>query len=345
MGAGTWVPAPDEYKSGAHTAQVKIAELLRQRGEYPKEVAIELFNKQNPDRTPVRLSIALYALGVKPLWDANSHITGIETIDLSDLGRPRIDTIVFFEEQDDALLPSLNLLEMAWRKVLSTSYNPLVHTYPELQKALDIALAPLGEYQKGDEPLETNYFASNWAKQTLGFLRQGKTPEEAITLSFKLREINLKEQKPPEGIPVVKDTYQLTTNTLEIIFKGQEGDGEGKGSGGTGATTGSKGVGAAGSTAITNTATGQQKTESTKQQGNAYAISPEPHSLQQLPPPEISLSQNRGVSKGGANKEPVVYEISIEEEPEQESTPGPFLLLLLPLTAGIIYHQKNGYLR
>ncbi len=68
---------------------------------------------------------ALSFLGVKPVWNAQSRIDGIEAIPLDDLGRPRIDVTLrisgFFR---DAFPHLITLLDDAVRLVISLDESP-----------------------------------------------------------------------------------------------------------------------------------------------------------------------------------------------------------------------------
>ncbi|CAK9331022.1 cobaltochelatase subunit CobN [Thermoanaerobacter kivui] len=355
-GAGGNSPTPDEYSSGCHLAQVKIAEIFRHNGSYPYSIAVKVGEKDAINRAGVSLSVAMYALGVKPVWDAAGNIIGIEVIDTADLGRHRIDAfIVIDKDVSKNFYSSLMLMDRAYRKILACSYNTLIEKYPELKDSLDSTLKPLGNYDKGNEPLEENPMALHWAEEVKTFLSKGYDSTSAGEMSINLRKVDSDEKALPKDAEVINASIQGSTNTMEIIFGNETGSGTGSGSGArTDNEAASKGV-------LTASSKNDEKSES-KKLGNkeGYAIETKPqapsNASQEANLQDKSISNQKDTGKesssgggGGGSGTGHVYEVTVENQqiPQKNPTYSTFVYLFIPLTliTGMIYQNKKGYLR
>ncbi|MDI6603957.1 MAG: cobaltochelatase subunit CobN [Thermoanaerobacteraceae bacterium] len=379
LSAGGNSPSLNEYTSGMHMAQTKIAEILRHNGCYPSSIAVKVWGKDVAGAEGVSISVAMYALGVKPQWDAAGNITGVDIINASDLGRQRIDAFIIIDgDISDNFKPAIIYMDSAYRKVLACSYNTLINKYPELKDSLDSTLKPIGNYNKGNETLNENPLAAHWAEGAKSFLAKGTDPVSAGEMSLSLRMIDSSKKELPKDAEVI-NTSVNSTNTMEIIFGNGNGSGTGSGngtgsgagSGDTGSGTGSAGTGngtgsGAGSvsnsnaTGIVNSSGNNAIPESTKAADPEKAIvdsskeekSKEGYGIATTPQNEVAVKPSDGGSSGksgGGSGTGHVYEVSVENQqvPKEDiqNVNYIYLFALSMIMIGMFYQNKKGYLR
>jgi cobaltochelatase CobN len=85
------VPSKDAYSLGKKQAEEMIQKHLKEEGEYPDKIGLILWATELHRNEGTQVGTALYLLGMKPVWDKNSKVTGVEPIPGAILGRPRID--------------------------------------------------------------------------------------------------------------------------------------------------------------------------------------------------------------------------------------------------------------
>ncbi len=85
------VPSKDAYTLGKKQAEEMVRKYLDENGEYPDKIGLILWATEVHRNEGTQPSTALYLLGMKPIWDKNNKVIGVEPIPGSFLGRPRID--------------------------------------------------------------------------------------------------------------------------------------------------------------------------------------------------------------------------------------------------------------
>jgi cobaltochelatase CobN len=88
------VPSKDAYSLGKKQAEEMIQKHLKEKGEYPDKIGLILWATEVHRNEGTQVGIALYLLGMKPVWDKNDKVTGVEPVAGNILGRPRIDVHV-----------------------------------------------------------------------------------------------------------------------------------------------------------------------------------------------------------------------------------------------------------
>jgi cobaltochelatase CobN len=85
------VPSKDAYTIGKKMAEEMVKKYLKEKGEYPDKIGLVLWSTELQRNEGTQVGTALYLLGMKPVWDKNDKVTGVEPIPGAILGRPRID--------------------------------------------------------------------------------------------------------------------------------------------------------------------------------------------------------------------------------------------------------------
>lgn len=85
------VPSKDAYVLGKQQAEKMVEKYLKEKGEYPEKIGLVLFGVEIHRNEGTQIGAALHLLGMKPVWDENNKVTGVEPIPGKLLGRPRID--------------------------------------------------------------------------------------------------------------------------------------------------------------------------------------------------------------------------------------------------------------
>jgi len=86
------VPSRNAAEQGKHLAGALLTRHLQDHGDYPHHLMLDLWGSATMRTAGEEFAMALYLMGVAPVWDATSErITGFDVITLAALGRPRID--------------------------------------------------------------------------------------------------------------------------------------------------------------------------------------------------------------------------------------------------------------
>ena len=85
------VPSKDAYTLGKKQAEEMVDKYLKEKGEYPDKIGLIFWSTELQRNEGAQVGTALYLLGMKPVWDKNNKVTGVEPIPGKILGRPRID--------------------------------------------------------------------------------------------------------------------------------------------------------------------------------------------------------------------------------------------------------------
>ncbi|MCK8604335.1 cobaltochelatase subunit CobN [Desulfoferrobacter suflitae] len=88
------IPSPAAFESGRKAAQGIIDNSLKEKSRYPEKVAVVLWATETIRNEGVNESTILYLMGVKPTWDGNGRVSGLEVIPGRILQRPRIDVLI-----------------------------------------------------------------------------------------------------------------------------------------------------------------------------------------------------------------------------------------------------------
>jgi cobaltochelatase CobN len=113
------IPSRLAYQTGQAMADSLLQRHLQETGAYPQSVGLSVWGTSAMRTSGDDIAEVLALLGVMPVWDdASRRVVGLEAIDLTELGRPRIDVTVrisgFFR---DAFPHVLAMLDDAVRLV------------------------------------------------------------------------------------------------------------------------------------------------------------------------------------------------------------------------------------
>jgi cobaltochelatase CobN len=86
------VPSRTAAEQGERLADALLTRHLQDRGEYPRNVMLNLWGSATMRTAGEEFAMALRLMGVAPVWDTTSErVAGFDVIALAMLGRPRID--------------------------------------------------------------------------------------------------------------------------------------------------------------------------------------------------------------------------------------------------------------
>jgi cobaltochelatase CobN len=88
------VPTRMAWERGMDLARQLLECYTADEGRLPEKVAMNMISLDITRTQGEQLSEFLYLLGIRPCWDGRGKVTGLEVIDLAELGRPRIDITV-----------------------------------------------------------------------------------------------------------------------------------------------------------------------------------------------------------------------------------------------------------
>lgn len=147
------VPSKEAYAAGVKLMDQTLADYRDKHGRYPEKLAFSLWSLETMRHHGALEAQILHALGVKPKWNRQGNVNGVDIIPMSELKRPRVDVVISATGLYRDAFPNV----MLW-----------------IADAID-QIAKLKE--------ENNfvYRHSNALKQAL--LDEGKSPEDADYLS------------------------------------------------------------------------------------------------------------------------------------------------------------------
>lgn len=181
-------PSRAAYQKGKDLAETVVASIYNQQGHFPQKVAALVWCGETARDEGVMASFVLSLVGVRPAWDQEGKIKGVELIPARELARPRLDVVIIISGLfRDNFEQTIVLMDRACKMALAGSYHEIVKDYPELKDALEAALLmPNGAelLAKGEEPLEQNFLAGHWVKLTKEYLAAGKSPGVAGRLAL-----------------------------------------------------------------------------------------------------------------------------------------------------------------
>lgn len=119
------IPSPGAWEVGKALGDALLERYHREEGKYPESVGIILWGGPTMRSKGDDVAEILYLLGVRPVWQANGIVTGLEVVPAAELGRPRIDVVPrisgFFR---DAFPNLVELIDEAIRIVAALKETP-----------------------------------------------------------------------------------------------------------------------------------------------------------------------------------------------------------------------------
>lgn len=89
------VPTPAAYEAGKEAVEQLIRTYSSSHGgKFPDKLAFTMWSTETMRHLGMLEAQILYAMGVKPVWDAGGRVTGLQVIPGRELGRPRIDAVI-----------------------------------------------------------------------------------------------------------------------------------------------------------------------------------------------------------------------------------------------------------
>jgi cobaltochelatase CobN len=174
---GSLLPSRVGYALGR-----QLAQQARQKQPFRagKTEAVVLWASDTVRDEGVMPAFGLDMLGVMPVWNSRGLLQGVTRLPRSS-SEPRRDVVFTTSGLFRDLYPNLLVwLDRAWLLALDASSQTLLAANPELQPALDAALARLGDARQPDaEPLAANDVARQWRNATLAAMRRGQRPADA----------------------------------------------------------------------------------------------------------------------------------------------------------------------
>ncbi|MGQ9532749.1 MAG: cobaltochelatase subunit CobN, partial [Desulfotomaculales bacterium] len=172
-------PSRAAWEKGKELAEAAVAGIRAREGRLPGKVAALVWCGETARDEGVMVSFVLSLVGVRPVWDRQGEVRGLELIPLQELARPRLDAVVIISGLfRDHYEPAVVLMDRAFRLALAASYHRIARDHPELKEALEAALLTpglAGVSPKGEEPLEQNFVAGHWVRLAKEYLAAGKS--------------------------------------------------------------------------------------------------------------------------------------------------------------------------
>jgi len=88
------LPTKAAFETGAQLVRDLVKDYAAKHGKYPDKMAYSLWSIEAMRHHGVLEAQALYALGLRPVWDESGTVKGTEIIPYSELKRPRIDVVL-----------------------------------------------------------------------------------------------------------------------------------------------------------------------------------------------------------------------------------------------------------
>ncbi|MFL6171665.1 MAG: cobaltochelatase subunit CobN [Marmoricola sp.] len=160
------VPSRLAWETGVAMADSLLERHLADTGEYPRSVGLSAWGTSAMRTSGDDVAEVLALLGVRPSWDeASRRVDGLELVDLTELGRPRIDVTVrisgFFR---DAFPHVVAMLDDAVR-LAAQAEEPVEQNYVRAHAQADLA-------EHGDERrATTRIFGSKPGSYGAGILQ------------------------------------------------------------------------------------------------------------------------------------------------------------------------------
>ncbi len=102
------IPTEAAFETGREMAEEIISKSIKSNGEYPRNATIVLNGGTTLSNSGVEISCAMCLVGLRPIRNPKSGaLMGIEPMDISDLGRPRVEVRICANRQVVSLLSPL----------------------------------------------------------------------------------------------------------------------------------------------------------------------------------------------------------------------------------------------
>ncbi|MBL8315370.1 MAG: cobaltochelatase subunit CobN [Rubrivivax sp.] len=89
------VPTRAAYAAGQEAVENLIRSYQATHGgQFPDKLAFTMWSTETMRHLGMLEAQILWAMGVKPTWDAGGRVTGMQVVPLAELGRPRIDAVI-----------------------------------------------------------------------------------------------------------------------------------------------------------------------------------------------------------------------------------------------------------
>lgn len=119
------IPSQAAWEVGKALGDALLERCQKEEGRYPENVGIIVWGCPTMRSKGDDIAEILYLLGIKPVWQKNGIVSGLEIIPLAELGRPRIDvtprTSGFFRDSFPNLV---NMIDDAIRMVAALNEAP-----------------------------------------------------------------------------------------------------------------------------------------------------------------------------------------------------------------------------
>ncbi|MBR2255722.1 MAG: cobaltochelatase subunit CobN, partial [Candidatus Methanomethylophilaceae archaeon] len=146
------IPTHTAWEIGKRMADQMIERYVAEKGTYPREVGFVIWATDTMKTYGDDVAYILWLLGVRPVWArTGGQVVDLETVPLSELGRPRVDVTV-------------NITGL------------FRDTFPNLIDLIDQAVNIVADLDESDED---NALAANLRKDVIEGIVAGLTPDEA----------------------------------------------------------------------------------------------------------------------------------------------------------------------
>lgn len=149
------IPTPAAWEVGKALGDALLKRCLEEQGKYPESIGMIVWGCPTMRNRGDDIAEILYLLGLRPIWQANGIVKGLEVITLEELGRPRIDVVPrisgFFRD-----------------------------AFPNLVQLIDNAVAMIAALA---EPEESNFIRRHVLKDRDQYRSEGMRDEDAWRLA------------------------------------------------------------------------------------------------------------------------------------------------------------------
>lgn len=151
------VPTPAAYEAGVQAVDQLVRSYQQTHGgRFPDKLAFSMWSTETMRHLGMLEAQVLWAMGVRPVWDAGGRVTGMEVVPLAQLGRPRIDVVIS----------------------LTGLYRD---QFPNVMERFNEAIGLLA---RADEPAAQNPIRANTERIREAVMRRGVAADEAQELAL-----------------------------------------------------------------------------------------------------------------------------------------------------------------
>jgi cobaltochelatase CobN len=178
------IPTQLAWKLGSEMAEQARAQGAREGAREGGSEAVVLWASDTVRDDGAMVAFGFAMLGVEPQWNSRGILQGLKRLDLP-AGRQRHDVVFTTSGLFRDLYQNLLVwLDRAVLMALDASSESIVAAHPELEAALEAALAPLGELRSpGSEDLTGNRVAIQWLASVRGAIGSGVPASQAGRLA------------------------------------------------------------------------------------------------------------------------------------------------------------------